>query len=86
MAGSHAGRPASWLAVVVIFSGFLISGLGLVAGPSWIAFWIGAAVVVIGGILAAVVDIFSDVVVDEPRIMPEGSGAPDTPASKAIQA
>lgn len=65
--GSHAGRPKSWVAVSIIFIGFVIGGVGIVMGPDWIVFGIGAAVTVLGGIIALAVDIMTDVVVDEPR-------------------
>jgi hypothetical protein len=65
--GSHAGRPKSWIAVAIIFVGFLVGGVGLTIGPDWIVFGAGAAVAVIGGIIALAVDIMTDVVVDEPR-------------------
>jgi hypothetical protein len=68
--GSHAGRPTSWLAVIVILLGFIIGGVGLCLGPNWIAFWTGAGVVVAGGVLALVFDVFSDVIVDSRRTMP----------------
>lgn len=66
--GSHAGRPKSWVAVSIIFIGFVIGGVGIVMGPDWIVFGIGAAVTVLGGIIALAVDIMTDVVVDEPRV------------------
>lgn len=65
--GSHAGRPKSWVAVAIIFIGFVVGGAGTVMGPDWIVFGVGAALVVIGGIFALAVDIMTDVVVDEPR-------------------
>ncbi|MGH3244099.1 MAG: HGxxPAAW family protein [Spirillospora sp.] len=65
--GSHAGRPKSWVAVTIIFVGFIVGGVGLVMGPDWIVFGAGAAVTVIGGIIALAVDIMTDVVVDDPR-------------------
>lgn len=64
---SHAGRPASWVAVVVIFAGFLIGGLALPMGPNWPIFWVGAGLAVAGGVLGLIVDIMSDVVLDEQR-------------------
>jgi hypothetical protein len=64
---SHAGRPSSWIAVSVIFIGFLVGGVAIPLGPNWLLFWVGAGIVVLGGILALVVDIMSDVVVEEPR-------------------
>ncbi|MEU5877343.1 HGxxPAAW family protein [Spirillospora sp. NPDC047279] len=69
--GSHAGRPSSWVAVTVVFIGFVIGGVALCIGPNWIVFWIGAAVVALGGVLMGAVHIFSDVVVDAPREIPE---------------
>ncbi len=64
---SHAGRASSWLAVTVILLGFTIGGVALVMGPNWLLFWIGGAVIVIGGVLALIFDIFSDVIEDAPR-------------------
>ncbi|MFI9436907.1 MULTISPECIES: HGxxPAAW family protein [Streptosporangium] len=68
MAGSHGGSPKSWLAVIVILIGFTIGGVALCVGPNWTLFWAGAGVVVVGGVIAMVVDIFSDVIVDAPRV------------------
>jgi hypothetical protein len=65
---SHAGRPSSWIAVSVIFTGFVVGGVALPLGPNWIVFWAGVAIVIGGGVLAVVVDIFSDVVVDERKL------------------
>lgn len=68
---SHAGRPKSWLAVIVVIIGFCVSGFAMCVGPAWTMFWIGAAVIAVGGIFALVVDIWNDVVVDPPRVAPE---------------
>ncbi|RKS73703.1 hypothetical protein BZB76_4406 [Actinomadura pelletieri DSM 43383] len=65
--GSHAGRPKSWVAVTIIFVGFIIGGVGITLGPNWAIFGAGAALAVLGGIVALAVDIMTDVVVDEPR-------------------
>jgi hypothetical protein len=65
--GSHAGRPKSWAAVTVIFIGFVVGGVALCLGPNWPLFWGGAAIVVLGAVLALAVDIMSDVVVAETR-------------------
>ncbi|WP_326822353.1 MULTISPECIES: HGxxPAAW family protein [unclassified Streptosporangium] len=67
MAGSHGGSPKSWLAVIVILLGFTIGGVALCLGPNWMFFWVGVGVVAVGGVLALIVDIFSDVIVDAPR-------------------
>lgn len=65
--GSHAGRPKSWVAVTIIFVGFVVGGVGITMGPDWIVFGIGAALTVLGGVIALAVDIMTDVVVDDPR-------------------
>ena len=54
------GRTVSWVAVGIIVAGFLAGGLALVFGPLWWLFWCGAAVAVIGGLLALSTDIFED--------------------------
>lgn len=69
--GSHRGRPVHWIVVVVMIAGFTLSGVALTIGPDWLLFWIGAGVVAVGGIAALATDIFGDVVLDEPRILPE---------------
>jgi hypothetical protein len=69
--GSHAGRPSSWVAVSIIFAGFLVGGVALCIGPAWVLFWVGAAIVVVGFVVGGMVHIFSDVVVDAPRVIPE---------------
>ncbi|GLZ03861.1 hypothetical protein Acsp03_13270 [Actinomadura sp. NBRC 104412] len=69
--GSHAGRPGSWVAVAIMITGFVVGGVALTIGPSWVMFWIGVAIIVVGCIVGGVVKIFSDVVVDAPRVIPE---------------
>ncbi|GAA2424038.1 hypothetical protein GCM10010191_40260 [Actinomadura vinacea] len=69
--GSHAGRPGSWLAVAIMVAGFVVGGVGLCIGPSWVMFWAGAAIIAIGFVVGGVVHIFADVVVDAPRVIPE---------------
>lgn len=71
MSGTHGGRPSSWLAVVITIIGFTVGGVALCVGPSWLFFWVGAAIVVLGGVVGLAVGIFSDVVLDEPRVVPE---------------
>lgn len=70
-ANSHAGRASSWLAVVVIWIGFGVGGVALVPHPKWVLFWVGVGIVVVGGIIAAAVHIFDDVIMDGPRKVPE---------------
>jgi hypothetical protein len=57
---SHHGRPVSWVAVSTIMLGFLIGGVGLIAGPAWWLFWIGVGLTAAGGLLALATDIFAD--------------------------
>ncbi|WP_067453655.1 HGxxPAAW family protein [Actinomadura macra] len=69
--GSHAGRPSSWAAVTIIFVGFVVGGVAICLGPSWIIFWVGVGIIVVGMIVSGLVHLFSDVVVDAPRVIPE---------------
>jgi len=64
--GSHGGRASSWLAVTVMLLGVIVAGFALTA-DNWTLVWIGVGVSVVGGILALVFDIFTDVVIDAPR-------------------
>ena len=57
---AHHGRPASWVAVTVIIIGFVIGGIALPVGPNWVLFSIGAAIVVVGGIMGAATRIMDD--------------------------
>ena len=57
---SFHGRPISWVAVSLIMGGFLIGALALVLGPTWIMFWIGGGVVVVGAFMAATTNLFND--------------------------
>ncbi|SDG14009.1 hypothetical protein SAMN05421505_10235 [Sinosporangium album] len=66
--GSHGGTPKSWLAVIVILLGSTLSGVGLTVGPNWLLVWVGVGVCAVGGVLALVFDIMSDVIVDAPRV------------------
>ena len=54
------GRPASWVASVIIIVGFIVGGIAMVPHPRWWLFWTGAGIVVIGGIYAAAIKIFDD--------------------------
>ncbi|MEV4257663.1 HGxxPAAW family protein [Spirillospora sp. NPDC049652] len=69
--GSHAGRPGSWVAVFIVFLGFLVGGVALCVGPNWVVFVIGAILVAVGLVASWVVHLFADVVVDAPRVIPE---------------
>ena len=68
--GSHAGSAKSWLAVTVMLVGFVVGGFALTVGPQWFWFWVGCGIVAVGGLLALIFDIFSDVIVDTPRVIP----------------
>ena len=54
------GRRVSWVAVTLIIVGFIIGGIALPVGPSWVLFWVGAAIVVVGCIFAASIRIMDD--------------------------
>jgi hypothetical protein len=73
--------------------GFVLGGLGLMFGPMWAVFWVGVAIVAVGGVLALAVGIFSDVVVYDPRDIsrleegaPGGTDAVETQAVKSESA
>ncbi|MDO9379359.1 MAG: HGxxPAAW family protein [Nocardioidaceae bacterium] len=48
----HGSSPAAWTGVVVALVGFTVGGIGLVAGPSWPAFWVGLALAALAAPLA----------------------------------
>ena len=54
------GRPASWVATIVVIVGFIVGGIAMVPHPRWWLFWTGAGIVVIGGLYAAAIKIFDD--------------------------
>lgn len=60
MSDHNTGRPASWIAVIVIVVGFLVGGAGLIFGPSWVTFWVGVGIAIVGGIYALAVGIMED--------------------------
>lgn len=65
------GRTRSWIGVGVIVAGFAIGGVALTLGPTWVLFWAGAGIVVVGGLVALFSNVLADVVLDEPRVLPE---------------
>ncbi|GII91056.1 HGxxPAAW family protein [Sinosporangium siamense] len=69
--GSHAGRASSWISVVLILIGFTLGGVALTIGPNWTMIWVGVGLMALGGVLALAFDIFSDVIVDAPRVLPD---------------
>jgi hypothetical protein len=48
------------VAVSIIIIGFCVGGIALPIGPTWWLFWVGAAIVVIGGIMAMATHILDD--------------------------
>lgn len=54
------GRTVSWVAISVVIVGFLVGGLGLIAGPTWWAFWTGAGLAVLGMLIAIATNMFED--------------------------
>jgi hypothetical protein len=57
---SFHGRPVSWVAVSIVMVGFLVGGFALIFGPTWWAFWVGAALAVVGVLLAIATNLFDD--------------------------
>ena len=57
---AHHGRATSWVCTALVTIGFVIGGVAMCIGPNWVLFWVGAAIVVIGGIWGAAVRIFDD--------------------------
>lgn len=54
---SHGNTPAAWTAVVLGLVGFVVGGLGLMFSPiNMTLFWIGCAIVVVGGVAFLVMD------------------------------
>jgi hypothetical protein len=51
MAGGHGSTPAAWTAVVIVIIGFLTGAVGMILGPNWLIFGIGAALVPVGAIV-----------------------------------
>ncbi len=49
----HGSTPAAWTAVVIISLAFIVGTLAVV-WANWVLFWIGAGMVVLGGIVGKV--------------------------------
>jgi hypothetical protein len=65
------GRTRSWIAVLVIVTGFAIGGVALTLGPTWWLFWTAAGIIVAGGATALFSNVLADVVLDDPRVLAE---------------
>jgi fatty acid desaturase len=50
---NHGSSPAAWTAVVIITLAFAVGTLALILG-NWPMFWVGAALVVVGGVVGTV--------------------------------
>ncbi|MDQ2815505.1 MAG: hypothetical protein M3Z75_27590 [Actinomycetota bacterium] len=59
-AGAHHGRRSSWVAVSLVITGFIVSGVSMIPRPTWWIFWLGAGIAVIGAIMATTTRIFDD--------------------------
>ena len=45
MAGGHGSTPATWTTVILVLIAFLVGAVGMVIGPNWTVFWVGAALI-----------------------------------------
>ena len=57
---THHGSASSWAAIAVIVIGFVVGGAAMLAGPTWWVFWVGAGIVVVGGVMALSSHILDD--------------------------
>jgi len=48
------------VAVSIIIIGFIVGGAAMIPHPTWWLIWVGAGIVVIGGIIATATRIFDD--------------------------
>ncbi len=55
MSDNHGNTPAAWTAVVVALAGFVVGGIGLIAG-SMPLFWVGVALAPVALIVLAVLN------------------------------
>ncbi|WP_238580790.1 MFS transporter [Streptomonospora alba] len=64
---THRGRLASWVSVAIFLIGFLLGGIGISLSMNWWLIGIGLGLMAVAGVLFLVSDIFTDVVLDDPR-------------------
>jgi len=58
---THHGRTSSWVAIAIIVTGFVVGGVSMFFSPViWWLFWVGAGIVVVGGIMALSTHILDD--------------------------
>ena len=80
MSDNHGNTPAAWTAVVVALAGFVVGGIGLIAG-SMTMFWVGVALVPVGviangaGLAMSTVDIVNQVGGKPANFLDIGGGA-----------
>jgi xanthine/uracil permease len=48
---NHGHTPAAWTAVILVFLGFVVGGIAVLA-LNWPLFWIGGAGLVVAGLIA----------------------------------
>jgi hypothetical protein len=53
MSAHHGNTPAAWAGVLIVLTGFLVGGVGLVL-ESMTMFWVGVALGPLGGIVATI--------------------------------
>ena len=63
MSEQRHGRPLSWVTVAIFLAAFATGGVALTVGAWWL-FWTCVGVVAASVVLALVVDVVSDVVLD----------------------
>lgn len=57
MAANHGNTPAAWTAVIIVFIGFVVGGAGVLFGRAIPGLALGAAIVVVGGIVGKVMQL-----------------------------
>lgn len=55
-----AGKPISWIGVLITCIGFIVGGVAFIPHPVWWLFWVGAGIAVIGIITMLFAKTFSE--------------------------